>query len=82
MRFLLTHKKADTAPHPIVVFMLQAGDVEKFPQALGFDGLDPFLRISKQGSCFTAIEEDEGDNRLVELELACPADGVALPDLV
>ena len=37
-----------------------------------------FFRVSKQGPCFTVIEEDGGDKRLVELELACEADGVAL----
>ena len=31
---------------------------------------------------FTAVEEDGGDRRLVELELACKADGVAPPDPV
>ena len=29
----------------------------------------------------TAIEEDGSDKRLVELELACKADGIAPPDL-
>ena len=33
-----------------------------------------------RGPCFTAIEEDGGDKRLVQLELACKADGVAPPD--
>ena len=55
--------------------------MEKFPQALGFESLDPFLRVSEQGPCFTAIEEDRND-RLVELTLACEADGVAPPDAV
>ena len=32
--------------------------------------------------CFTGIEENGGDKGLVELELACEADGVALPDPV
>ena len=41
--------------------MHQVGDAEKFPQTLGFKGLDSFLRVSKQGPCFTAIEEDGGD---------------------
>ena len=40
------------------------------------------FRVSEQGPCFTAIEEDGGDKRLVQLELACEADGVALPDPV
>ena len=26
----------DLAPHPVIGLVLQAGDVEKFPQALGF----------------------------------------------
>ena len=62
--------------------MLQVGDAEKFPQALGFESLDPFFRVSKQGPCFTAIEENGGDKRLVKLELACEAIGVAPPDPV
>ena len=49
---------------------------------LGFENLDPFFRASKQGLCFTALEEDGGDKRLVELEVACKADGVALLDPV
>ena len=35
---------------------------------------DPFVRVSKQVLCFTALDEDGGDKRLVELELACEAD--------
>ena len=35
-----------------------------------------FFTVSKQGPCFAAIEEDGVDKRLVELELACEADGV------
>ena len=40
-RFLWTHKEVDPAPHPVVGLMLQIGDTDKFPQALGFEGLDP-----------------------------------------
>ena len=40
-----------------------------------------FFSVSKQGPCFTAVEEDGGDERLVQLELVCEADGVAPPDL-
>ena len=58
--------------------MLQV-DVEK---ALGFKSLDPSFRVSKQGPCFTALEEDGGDKKVVELELACEADNVGWPDLV
>ena len=77
-RFLRTHKGVDLAPHPVVGLALQVGNAEKFPQALGFESLHPSLRVSKQGPCFTAIE-DGGDKRLVEPELACEADGVAPP---
>ena len=56
--------------------------MEKFPQALGFKGLEYFLRVSKQGPHFTAIGEDGGNKRLSELELACEADGGVLPDPV
>ena len=57
--------------------MLQVGDAEKFLQALGFESLDPLLRVSQQGPCFTAMEEDRDNKRLVELELAGEADGAA-----
>ena len=57
--------------------MLEVGDVEKCPQVLGFKRLDAFFRVSKQGPCFTQITKDRGDNRFVQLELACEADGVA-----
>ena len=40
-----------------------------------------FFRVSKQGPCFPAVEEDGDDKRLLELEFACNADGVAPPDL-
>ena len=69
-RFLWTNKEVDLAPHPVVSLVLQVGDAEKFPQALGFEGLGP---------CFTATVEDGGDKRLEELELACDADGVPPP---
>ena len=38
--------------------------------------------VSKQGACFIAVEEGGGDNRLVDLELACEADSVAPLDPV
>ena len=41
-----------------------------------------FFSVSKQGPCFTAVVEDGGDKRLVELELACEADRVVPPDPV
>ena len=81
-RFLCTHKEVDLAPHSVVGLVLQEGDAEQFPHALGFESVDPFFRVSKQGPYFTAVEENEGDKRLVELELARKADGVAPPDPV
>ena len=53
-RFLWTQNGVDLVPHPIIVLVLQTGDVKKFPQAVGFKGLDPFLRVCKQGPCFTS----------------------------
>ena len=66
-----THKEADLAPYPFVDCVLQVGNMEKFPQALGFKGLDPLfrIRVSKQGPCFTGVEEDGGDKILVQLNL-------------
>ena len=42
-RFLWTQKEVDLAPHPVVGLVLQGGDAAKFPQALGFESLDPFF---------------------------------------
>ena len=81
-RFLCTNKEVNLAPHPVVGLVLKIEDAENFPQALGFKGLDSFFRVKRHCPCFTDIEEDGGDNRLVELELACKADGVAPPDPV
>ena len=55
-RFRWTHKGADLAPHP-------SRRCKEVPQALGIEKLDPFLRVSKQGPCFTAIEGD-GDYKI------------------
>ena len=66
-RFLWIHKEIDLALHPVVSLVLQVGDAEKFPQALRFENLNPsffFSKVSKQGPCFTAIEEDGGGKRL------------------
>ena len=51
---LWTHKEDDLAPHPVVDLVLQVGDAENFPQALGFERPDPFFVVeSKQaGSMF------------------------------
>ena len=81
-RFIWTLKEGDLAPYPVVGLALQIGDAKKFPQILGFESRDPFFIVSKQGPCFTAMEEDGGEKRLVQLELAFEADGVASPDPV
>ena len=81
-RFLWIHKEVDLAPHPVVGLVLQVGDAEKIPCELDFKSLDPFLRVSRESPCSKAMEEDGGDKRLVELELACEVDGVAPPDPV
>ena len=46
-RFLWTHKEVDLAPHPVIRLVPQVGDAEKFPQAFGFESLDPFFTVSK-----------------------------------
>ena len=66
-RFLWIHRGVDLAPHPVVGLVVQVGDAEEFPSTLGFEGLDLFLRVSKKGPCFIAIEEDGGGIGLFEL---------------
>ena len=78
MRFVWTQQGIGLAPHPIFGLVLQAGDAEKFPRAFVSKAWI-LLRVSEQNPCVTAIEEDGGDKRLVELEPACEADGVAPP---
>ena len=63
--FLWTYKEVELPPHPVVALVLQVGDAGKIRHEYGFESLDPFTRFSKQGPCFTAIEEDGGDKRLV-----------------
>ena len=79
-RFTWAYKEVDLAVHSVVCLLLQEGDTVKFPQTLGFESLDPFLIMSKQGPYPT--EEDEGSKILVQLEHVCEADGVASPDPV
>ena len=70
-RFFWTHKEINLSSQPVVGFVLQVGDVVKFLQALPFESLDLFFRVSKQGPSFTAMGEDGDDNRLLQLETAC-----------
>ena len=47
-RFPWIHKDVGPAPHPVVGLVLQVGDAEKFPQALGFQSLDPFFQSASR----------------------------------
>ena len=78
----MTHKEVHLASHPVIGLVLQVGDTEKLPHTLGFKAWILFFRVSKQGPCFTAGEEDGGDKRLVQLELVSEGDGAAPPDPV
>ena len=55
--------------------VLQVGATEKFPYALSFESLDPFLQGQQVGSMFHSRRG--GDKRLAEFELTCKVDGVA-----
>ena len=80
-RFLWTHNEVDLAPHPVVGLVLQVGAqmLRSFPR-LSVSKVWILFSASKQGPCFTAIEEDGGDKSLVKLELNCKAVGVSSPD--
>ena len=41
-----------------------------------------FFQSQQAGPCFTVIEEDGCDKTLVQLKLACEAEGVAPLDLI
>ena len=64
-------EEVDHAPHLVVGLVLHVGEAKKFPPELGFERLDPFLRVSRQGPSSIAIEPDGGGRRLEQLELAC-----------
>ena len=82
-RFPWTHKEVDLVLHPVDGLVLEVGDAEKFPHAPGFEILDPFFsQPAGFMLCFATIEEGGDDERLVELELACEADGGARLDPV
>ena len=49
-RFLWIHKEVDLAPHLGIGLVLQEGDTEKFPHALGFESLDSFFQNQQAGS--------------------------------
>ena len=82
-RLLWAHKEGDLATHLVVGPILQVEDAKQFSQLVSkFDSLDPFLRVGKQDPCLTTVQEDGDNERLVQLELAYEADGVASPDPV
>ena len=82
-RLQWTHEEADLPSHPVVGLVFQVGDAEKFPSALGFESMDPFFLQSQQArSIFYSRRTRCSDKRLAEIELACKADGVPLPDPV
>ena len=74
-RFLWIHKGVDLAPHPVIGLVLQVGDAEKLPKALGFENLNPFLRVSKQGPCFTAMKDRQV---LFSLAIAAIAEAILM----
>ena len=69
-RLLWTHKEVDLPPHPAIGLVLQVGNAETFPRALGFESLYCFLGVSKQGLCCKAKKEDGGDRRHAQSEPA------------
>ena len=66
----------------MVGLVLQVGDAEKLPHALGLESLDQFFKVGEQSPCFTTIEKGGGNKRLVRLEPAYKADGIVPPDPV
>ena len=63
-RLQWAHKEDDLTQHPVADLVLHVGDAEKFPQTVGLESLDRFLRVRKQGPCLTAKEEGGDDKRL------------------
>ena len=47
-RFLWTHKEVGLALLPVVGRVLQVGDTETFPYALGFESLNPFFQSASR----------------------------------
>ena len=63
--FMLTHKEVDIAPHQVAGLVLQEETRKPFSHALCLENWI-FFSVSKQGPCFTAIEQD-GDDKKLEL---------------
>ena len=79
-RFLWTHKKVDL--HPVVGCVFQVGDAAEFPQAVGFESLDPFSWSQQAGTMFHSRRRGWSWQRLVLHGLARQADGAVLQDPV
>ena len=47
-RFLWTHKVIDFVPYPAIGLVVQVGDTEKFPNACGFESLEPFIKSQNE----------------------------------
>ena len=67
--FLSADEEVNRTPHPVIGLVLYVEHMDMFPQALSLESVDLFFEVSKQGPCLTAIEEDGGNKRLVQLEL-------------
>ena len=81
-RFLWIHKEVELAAHPVVGRTPGRRCREVSSCTCFRKSGSSIIRVSKQGTCFTAIKEDGGNKRRVQFELACKADGVAPPDPV
>ena len=68
-RFLWTHMDVDLALHPVAGLCSKQVIQRSFFMGLVSKAWILFS-VSSHGPCFTAVEEDESDKRLVELELA------------
>ena len=58
-RFLWIHKEIDHAPHPDIGLVLQVGDAEKFPLALGFGSLDPFFFFFSESASRVHVSQQQ-----------------------
>ena len=81
-RFLWTDNEVEFALHLVVGLVLQVGGAQTFPHTVGFESRDRFFQSQEAGTMFHSLEEDGGGKRLVKLEPACKADGIAPPDPV
>ena len=71
-----TQEKNDLTPRPVADLLLHVGDIKHLVLKAWILCLESASRVH------SAVENDGGDKRFVQLELACNADGVASPDPV